>query len=74
MADESQGQRAHTSIPFQCEQCWFQNLEGRSPVPGLDDVYTKFIHQANLDAMNGHTATTIEAHAAAVKQTIGNSK
>ena len=30
---------AHAVIPFQCEDCWMLNLEGRLPVAGLDDMY-----------------------------------
>jgi hypothetical protein len=34
---------AHASIPFQCEDCWFLNIEGQPRVSGLDDVYTMCI-------------------------------
>ena len=30
---------SHLCIPFQCELCWFRNIEGRDPVPGRDDTY-----------------------------------
>jgi hypothetical protein len=30
---------SHLCIPFQCEMCWYWNLEGRNPTPGKDDVY-----------------------------------
>ena len=30
---------AHAVIPFQCEDCWMLNLEGRLPVNKLDDTY-----------------------------------
>ena len=30
---------AHALIPFQCENCWLLNLEGRLPAEGLDDMY-----------------------------------
>jgi hypothetical protein len=53
---------AHLSIPFQCELCWYQNLEGREPVPGRDDVYLTCIRRANLDAMLGKSPSMIRAH------------
>ena len=28
---------AHLCAPFQCELCWFRNLEGKDPVPGVHD-------------------------------------
>ncbi len=43
------------------------DLEGRLPVPILDDTYIMLLRQANLDAMLGRAVATIEAHAAAVK-------
>ena len=35
--------RAHAVIPFQCEDCWMLNLEGRLPVAGLDDMFIMLI-------------------------------
>ena len=26
-------------IPFQCEECWILNLEGRLPIPERDGLY-----------------------------------
>jgi hypothetical protein len=49
-------------IPFQCELCWYWNLEGRNPTPGRDDVYLTCIRRANLDAMLGKSPLTIKAH------------
>ena len=50
------------------------NLEGRLPVPRLDDAYIMLIRQANLDAMGGRAVSTIEAHAAAIRRLIQNCK
>jgi hypothetical protein len=57
---------------FQCEQCWFLNLEGRFPEPGIDDMYLKLIRQENLNAMGGCTITTTKSHAAAIKHMVWN--
>ena len=60
---------AHLCIPFQCEVCWFRNLEGRDPRRGeSDDVYLACIRRANLDAMLGKSPLTIRAHR---RETIG---
>jgi hypothetical protein len=63
---------AHAFIPFQCESCWFLNLEGHLPDPRLDEVYLMCIRQANLDSMGGRSTTTIKVHAAAKKCTVAN--
>ncbi len=34
---------AHMCTPFQCEVCWFRNLEGKEVQPGRDDVYKEFM-------------------------------
>jgi hypothetical protein len=34
------------------------NMEGRLPVPELDDAYVMLIRRANLDAMGGRAKTT----------------
>ena len=34
---------AHAVIPFQCDNCWMWNLEGRLPVDKLDDTYIMMI-------------------------------
>lgn len=69
----NQGVRgAHASMAFQCERCWFINLENRLPEPGKDDMYIKLIRRANLDAMGGRAVTTTQAHAAAVKRIVRN--
>jgi hypothetical protein len=53
---------SHLCIPFQCELCWYCNLEGRDPLPGLDDVYLTCIRQTNIDAMLDKSLLTIGAH------------
>jgi hypothetical protein len=52
---------SHLCIPFQCELCWYRNLEGRNPTWGRDNVYLTCIRQANLDAMLGKSPLTIKA-------------
>ena len=49
-------------------------MEGRLPVPGLDDAYVMLIRRANLDAMGGRAKTTIEGHAAALKRFVRNAR
>ena len=53
---------AHLCIPFQCEVCWFHNLEGKDPRGESDEVYLACIRHANLDAMLGKSLLTIQAH------------
>ena len=53
---------SHLCIPFQCNMCWYWNLEGRNPMPGKGDVYLTCIRRANLDAMLGKSPLTIRAH------------
>jgi hypothetical protein len=48
------------------------NLERHLPASGLDDAYIMCIRQANLDAMGGRAASTIGAHAMAVKHIMQN--
>jgi hypothetical protein len=67
----NQGVRwAHATMSFQCEWCWFINLEGHLPESNLDDMYLKLMHRANLDAMSGRAITTTAAHAAATKRLV----
>ncbi len=53
---------SHLCIPFQCEFCWYRNLEGREPVPGRDNIYLTCMRRANIDAMLGKSPLTIRAH------------
>lgn len=69
----NQGVRgAHASMSFQCERCWFINLEGRLPDPRLDEMYLMLIRRANLDAIGGRAMTTTKAHAGAIKRIVWN--
>ena len=69
---------AHMCIPFQCEVCWYRNLESKDAEVGRDDVYLACIRRSNLDAMLGKSALTIANHAresrAAVKNAVLISK
>ena len=56
----------HEVIPFQCEDCWMLNLEGRLPVPKLDDTYKMLICRTSLDAIAGRAKVAIEGHANSV--------
>ena len=62
----------HAVFSFQCEDCWMLNMEGRLPVPELDDAYVMLIRRANLDAMGGRAKTTIEGHAASLQRFVKN--
>ena len=62
----------HAVFSFQCEDCWMLNMEGRLPVPELDDTYVMLIRRANLDAMGGRAKTTIKGHAASLQRFIKN--
>ena len=61
---------AHVALPFQCEQCWVLNLEGRAVIPGLDDTLLMCIRRANLDAINGRARNTLGAHASEVMRRV----
>jgi hypothetical protein len=52
----------HLCIPFQCELCWFRNIEGQYPMAGKDKVYLMCIKRVNLDAMLGKSPLTIRFH------------
>ena len=65
---------AHMCIPFQCEVCWYRNLEGRDVVVGRDVVYLACIKRSNLDAMLGKSALTIENHARESRAAVKNAE
>ncbi len=44
------------------------NLEGRLPIPKLDDAFMMLIRQANLDAMGGRSVAVL-GHQANLKET-----
>jgi hypothetical protein len=60
-------------MTFQCERCWFLNLEGQLPELGMDDIYIKLLRQAILEAMGDCAITTTKSHAAAIKCMVWNS-
>ncbi len=67
----NQGVRGvHVCMPFQCEDCWILNLEGRAVVKERDEVYLMLLRRANLDAMCSRAPSTIMAHAAAVNRSV----
>jgi hypothetical protein len=63
---------AHPCIPFQCKLCWYQNLDGRDPIPGREDIYVTCIRWANIDAMLGKSPMTTKAHRRETMSTIKN--
>ena len=65
---------AHMCTPFQCEVCWFRNLEGKEVQPGRDDIYLACIRRSNLDAMLGKSPLTIENHARESRAAVKNAE
>ena len=63
---------AHATLPFQCEDCWMLNLEGRLPLAGSgrDDAYAMLLRRCQLDAMGGRAMTTITGHADSIMRTV----
>ena len=53
---------AHLILPFQCELCWFRNLEGKDPEPGVHDQAIACIRRSNLDSIAGRAPSTIRGH------------
>ena len=53
---------AHLISPFQCELCWFRNLEGKDPEPGVHDQAIACIRRSNLDNIAGRAPSTIWGH------------
>ena len=62
----------HAVMPFQCELCWFRNLEHKDPVMSRHTQYLQCIRRANLDAMNARARTTVEKHIGFIKEAIRN--
>ena len=48
-------------FPFQCDLCWFRNLEGRNPISGSirDDRILEYIRRVNLDGIWSRSRSTI---------------
>jgi hypothetical protein len=59
----------HLVTPFQCDLCVFRNLQGRNPGPH-DELLMECIRQANLDALWGREASTVDSTLRAARQTI----
>lgn len=62
----------HLVTPFQCDLCWFRNLQGRDPTPTLerDALLLCCIRRANLDAVWGREPQTVSATLRAAKNMI----
>lgn len=60
----------HAILPFQCEDCWMINLEGRRLRLPQDELYFMLIRRANLDAMQGRSEDTIRGHVRSIGRTI----
>ena len=53
---------AHLCTPFQCELCWFRNLTGKDPTPGVHDMAIRCLRRCNLDNFAGRAPSTIRGH------------
>jgi hypothetical protein len=60
---------AHVVMPFQCECCWMQVLEGRTPQVG-DELLVACIRRVNLDAMTGKSKATISQHVGRIRRVL----
>lgn len=62
----------HLLTPFQCDLCWFRNLQRRDPLPTLerDVLLLCCIRRANLDAVWGRETLTVNATLRGGKQLI----
>ena len=53
---------AHLCTSFQCELCWFRNLTGKDPTPGVHDMAIRCLRRCNLDNFAGRAPSTIRGH------------
>ena len=53
---------AHLCTSFQCELCWFRNLTGKDPTPGVHDMALRCLRRCNLDNFAGRAPSTIRGH------------
>ena len=62
--------------PFQCDQCWFRNLQKRSPNPKsqADTLLLAFIRRVNLDALWSRSPKTVSASITGIKKIIATSQ
>jgi hypothetical protein len=51
---------SHLVTPFQCDLCVSRNLQGRNP-GAHDELLMECIRQANLDALWGREASTVNS-------------
>jgi hypothetical protein len=60
----------HLICPFQCDLCWFHNLQRCDPLPrnDWDTLLLCCIRQANLDALWGRESHTVDSTLRAAKQ------
>ena len=58
------------TFPFQCDTCWFRNLEGRSPVEGslADEKLLLYIRRVNLDGIWSRGRSTISSIRRSINQ------
>lgn len=54
---------AHLLCPFQCDACWFRNLQHRDPIANndRDALLLCYIRRANLDALWGREPHTVDS-------------
>lgn len=53
---------AHLCTSFQCELCWFRNLIGKDPLPGVHDMAIRCLCRCNLDIFAGRLPSTIRGN------------
>ena len=62
--------------PFQCDLCWFRNLQKRSPKPNSksDSLLLAYIRRANLDALWSRSPKTVSGSITGLKKIIATSR
>ena len=63
-------------FPFQCDLCWFRNLEKRDPIPGSwkDERILHYIRRVNLDGIWSRSRSTVTNVRRSVAQLLGTWK
>jgi hypothetical protein len=65
----------HLMCPFQCDDCHFRNIQGRSPVDDHHDkLFLMCIRRANLDALWSREAGTVRANRGRFNKVMGLSE
>ena len=61
---------AHFVVPFQCDRCWFRNLQGRDPMPNSakDAMLRVCIRRVNLDAIWAREPSTYRSTLATLRR------